>query len=150
MIHNTYGQRLNEQMKRIQEAGCVSIFSGILKDGNGKKEEYARIERVETKRFKTDEVIRVGVPVETWMDGDLSFFAMDLGKEVSVSHWCTYFDTFLALWKKEGSIERQPWTFEILNKHLKRLELGDLNKINTDKRKGVISESLCILITMLC
>ena len=29
---NTYGPRLNEQMKRIQEAGCVYIFSGILKD----------------------------------------------------------------------------------------------------------------------
>ena len=29
---NTYGPSLNEQMKRIQEAGCVYIFSGILKD----------------------------------------------------------------------------------------------------------------------
>ena len=39
VIVNTYEPRLNEQMKRIQEAGCVSIFSGILKDDNDKREE---------------------------------------------------------------------------------------------------------------
>ena len=50
-----------------------------------------RIGRVETKRFETYEVIRVGVPVETWMADDLLFFAMDLGKEGSASHWCTFF-----------------------------------------------------------
>ena len=64
-----------------------------------------RIGRVETKRFETDEVIRVGVPVETWMAGDLLLFEMDLGKEGSVSHWCTYCDTSPELRKKEGSIE---------------------------------------------
>ena len=80
-------------MKRMQEAGCVSIFSGILKDDNDKREEYVRFGRVETKRIETDEVIRVGVTVETWMAGDLLFFAMALGKECSVSHWCNYCDT---------------------------------------------------------
>ena len=73
-------------MKIIQEAGCVSIFAGILKDDNDKREEYERIRRVKKKRFETDKVIRVGVPVETWMAGDLLFFEMDLGKEGSASH----------------------------------------------------------------
>ena len=45
-----------------------------------------KIGRVETKPFKTDEVIRVGVPVETWMAGDLLFFVMALEKEGSASH----------------------------------------------------------------
>ena len=67
-----------------------------------------RIGRVETKRFETYEVIRVGVPVETWMAGDLLFFETALRKEGSASHWCTYCDTSSALWKKEGSIEGQP------------------------------------------
>ena len=61
---------------------------------------------------------------------------------VSASHWCTYCDTLLALWKNGGSIEGQPWTLDKLNEHLKRLELGDLNKRNVDKRKGVSSETL--------
>ena len=65
VIVNIYGLRLNERMKRIQEAGCVSIFSGILKDDNDKREEYMRIGRVKKKRFETDEFIRAGVPVET-------------------------------------------------------------------------------------
>ena len=108
VIVNTYGPRLNKRMKRIQEAGCVYIFSGILKDDNDKQEEYVIIRQVETKRFETDEVISVGVPVETWMAGDFLFFAMDLKKEVSTSHWCTYCNTLSALWKKEGSIEGQP------------------------------------------
>ena len=63
MIVNMYGPRLNELMKRIQEAGCVSIFAIILKDDNDKREEYVRIGRVETKRFDTYKVIRVGVLV---------------------------------------------------------------------------------------
>ena len=67
-----------------------------------------RIGRVETKKFETNKVIRAGVPVETWIAGDLLLFAMDLGKEGSASHWCTYCDTSSALWKKEGSIEGQP------------------------------------------
>ena len=46
VIVNTYGPRLNERMKIIQEAGCVSIFAGILKDDNDKREEYVRIGRV--------------------------------------------------------------------------------------------------------
>ena len=58
-----------------------------------------RIGQVETKLFDTEKVIRVSVPVETWMDGDLLFCAMDLGKEGSASHWCTYCDTLSALWK---------------------------------------------------
>ena len=62
------------------------------------------IGRVETKRVKTDEVIRVGAPVETLMDGDLLFFAMALGEEGSASHWCIYCDTSSALWEKEVSI----------------------------------------------
>ena len=37
VIVNTYKTRLNKQMKIIQEAGCVSIFSGILKDYNDKR-----------------------------------------------------------------------------------------------------------------
>ena len=49
VIVNMYGPRLNELMKRIQEAGCVSIFSGILKDDNDKREEYITIGIVETK-----------------------------------------------------------------------------------------------------
>ena len=144
---------MNERMKRIQEAGCVSIFSGILKEDNDKREEYVRIGRVETKRFETEKVIRVGVPVEIWMSGDLLFFAMALGKESYAPHWCTYCDTLSALWKKEVSIEGQPWTLEKLNKHLKRLESGELNKRNADERKGVSSEAFLIswiLITMLC
>ena len=80
MIVNTYGPRFNEQIKIIQEAGCVSIFSVILKDDNDKREEYIKIGQVETKRVETDEVIRVGVPLETWMAGDLLLFAMDLGE----------------------------------------------------------------------
>ena len=94
------------------------------------------------KRFETDEVIRVGVTVETWMAGDLLLFAMALGKECSASHWCTYCDTSSALWKTEGSIEGQPWILEKLNEHLKRLESGELNKRNADERKGVSSEAL--------
>ena len=74
VIVNMYGPRLNKRMKIIQEASCVSIFVGILKDDNDKREEYVRIRRVETKQFDTDEVIRVGVPVETWMAGDLLLF----------------------------------------------------------------------------
>ena len=126
----------------LQEAGCVSIFSGILKDENDKREEYVRIGRVETKRFETDKLIRVGVLVETWMAGDLLLFAIALGKEGFASHWCTYCDTSLSLWKKEGIIEGRPWTLEKLNKHLKRLESGVLNKINVDERKDVSSEAL--------
>ena len=67
-------------MNRIQEAGCKFIFSGILKDDNDKREEYTRIGRVKKKRSETDEVIRVGVTVETWMAGDLLLFTMALGK----------------------------------------------------------------------
>ena len=59
-----------------------------------------RIGKLETKRFEIDEVIRVGVPVETWMASDFLFFAMDLGEEGSVSHWCTYCDTSSELWEK--------------------------------------------------
>ena len=124
VIVNTYGPGLNKRMKRIQEAGCVSIFDGIMKDDNDKREEYVRIGRVEKKRFETDEVIRFGVPVETSMAGDLLFFAVALGKEGSAYHWCTYCDTLSALWKKEVSIEGQPWNLEKLNEHLKRLESG--------------------------
>ena len=79
------------------------------------------------------------MPVETWMAGDLLFFVLALGKEGSASHWCTYCDISSELWKKYGSIEGQSWTLEKLNEHLKRLESGALNKINTDERKGVIS-----------
>ena len=43
VIINMYRPRLNKRMKRIQEAGCVYIFSGILKDDNDKREEYMRI-----------------------------------------------------------------------------------------------------------
>ena len=46
LIVNTYGPRLNKRMNRIQEAGCVSIFAGILKYDNDKREEYVRIGRV--------------------------------------------------------------------------------------------------------
>ena len=101
-----------------------------------------RIGRVETKQVETDKVIRVGVLVETRMAGDLLLFAMDLGEEGSASYWCTYCDTSSALWKKEVSTEGQPWTLEKLNKHLKRLESGNLNKRNSDERKGVSSEAL--------
>ena len=45
-------------------------------------------------------------------------------------------------WKKEGSIEGQPWTLEKLNEHIERLESGDLNKRNADERRGVSSETL--------
>ena len=76
------------------------------------------------------------------MAGYLLFFSMDLGKEGSASHWCTYCDTPSALWKKYGSIEGQPWTLEKLNEHLKRLESGELNKIHADEQKGVSSEAL--------
>ena len=48
---------------------------------------------METKIFETDEVIRVGVLVETWMAGDLLFVVMELRKEGFASHWCTYCDT---------------------------------------------------------
>ena len=44
--------------------------------------------------------------------------------------------------ENEGSIEEQPWTLEKLNEHLKRLESGELNKRNADKRKGMSSEAL--------
>ena len=37
VIVNVYGPRLNKLMKIIQEAGCVYIFSGILKDENDKR-----------------------------------------------------------------------------------------------------------------
>ena len=67
---------------------------------------------------------------------------MALGKEGSVSHWCNYCVTSSALWKKEGSIEGQPWTLEKLNEHIKILELGELKKRNADKQKGVSSEAL--------
>ena len=137
---------MNKQTKRIQEAGCVYIFAGILKDNNDKREEYVKIGRVKKKRAKTDEVIRVGVLVETSMAGDLLLFAMDLGEEGSASYWCTYCDTLSALWKKEGSIEGQPWDLEKLNKHLKRLELGDLNKRNAEEGKGVRSEEFFDLV----
>ena len=60
------------------------------------------------KRVEKDEVIRVGVPAETCMAGDLLFFSMALGEEGSASSWCIYCDTPSALWKKEGSIEGQP------------------------------------------
>ena len=70
---------------------------------------------METKRVEKNKVIRVGVPVETWMAGDLFLFVMDLGKEGSAY-------TSSAFWKKEGSIEGQLWTLEKLNEHLKRLE----------------------------
>ena len=90
VIVNMYRPRLNKRMKRIQEAGSVSIFSGILKDDNNKREEYVIIGRVETKRVETDKVIRVGVPLETCMAGDLLFFAVALGKGGSAYHWCTY------------------------------------------------------------
>ena len=108
VIINTYEPRLNEKMKRIKEAGCVSIFDVIPKDENDKQEEYMRIGNVETKRFETDEVIRVGVPVETWMASDMLLFAIALGKEGSASHWCTYCETSKALWKKERNIEEHP------------------------------------------
>ena len=49
VIVNTYGPRLNERTKRIHEAGCVSIFAGILKDDNDKREECVIVGRVETK-----------------------------------------------------------------------------------------------------
>ena len=75
----TYGPRLNERMKIIQEAGCVSIFSIILKDDNDKREEYVRIGQVGGKRVETEEFIRVGTPVETCMAGYLLFFSMSLG-----------------------------------------------------------------------
>ena len=142
LIVNTYGPRLNKQMKIIQDSGCVSIFSGILKDDNDKREEYVGIGRVEKKRVEIDKVIRVGVLVERWMAGDLLFFAMALGEEGSASHWCTYCDTSSALWKMEGSIEGQPWTLGKLNEDLKRLESGELNKRNIDERKGVSLEAL--------
>ena len=80
VIVNTYGPRFNKQMKIIQVAGCVSIFSGILNDDNDKREEYVRIGRVETKLFKKDKVVRVGVPLETWMAGELLLFVMALGE----------------------------------------------------------------------
>ena len=35
---------------------------------------------------------------------------------------------------------------EKLNKHLKRLESGELNKRNADKQKGVILEALFIFV----
>ena len=76
------------------------------------------------------------------MAGDLFFFAMALGEEYYASHWCTYCDTSSALWKKEGSIEGKPWNLEKLNEHLKRLESGELNKRNLDKRKCASSETL--------
>ena len=142
VIVNTYRPRLNERMKIIQESGCVSIFSGILKDYNDKREEYVIIGLVETKRVETDEVIRVGVSVETWMAGDLLFFEIDLGKKGTVYHWYTFCYTSSALWKRGGSIEGQPWTLEKLKEHLKILESGDLNKRNADERKGVSSEAL--------
>ena len=43
VIVNTYRTMLNKQMKRIQEAGCVSIFAVILKEDKDKREEYVRI-----------------------------------------------------------------------------------------------------------
>ena len=52
VIINTYGPRLKKRMKRIQEAGCVYIFSGILKDENDKQEEYVRIGRVKKKKSR--------------------------------------------------------------------------------------------------
>ena len=76
------------------------------------------------------------------MAGDLLFFAMNLGKEGSTSHWCTYCDTSSALWKMEVSIEGQPWPMEKLNEHLKRPESGNLNKRKSNERKGVSSEAL--------
>ena len=59
-----------------------------------------------------------------------------------MSHWCTYCDTLLALWKNGEIIEGQPWTLDKLNEHLKRLESGELNKRNAEERKGVSSEAL--------
>ena len=76
------------------------------------------------------------------MDGDLLFFAMDLGKEGSAYHWCTYYDQSLALGKKEGSIDGQTRTLEKLNEHLKRFEQGNMNKRNVEEWKGVSSEVL--------
>ena len=82
MILNMYGPRLSERMKRKQEAGCVSIFSGILKDDNDKREEYVRFGRVETKRVEKDKGIRVGMPVETWMSGDCCSLQWLWGRKV--------------------------------------------------------------------
>ena len=39
VIVNTYRPSMNKRINRIQEAGCVSIFAGILKDENDKREE---------------------------------------------------------------------------------------------------------------
>ena len=49
VIVNVYGPSLKKLMKIIQEAGCVSIFAGILKDDNDKREECMIVGRVETK-----------------------------------------------------------------------------------------------------
>ena len=141
VIVNTYGPRLNKQMKIIQEAGCESIFSGILKDDNDKREEYVRIGRV--KKTIQDRRSHSGWCAGGNMYGWLLVVLCNiLGKYVSASHWCTYCDTSLALFKKEVSIEGQPWNLEKLNEHLKRLESGNLNKGNADERKGVSSEVL--------
>ena len=131
VIVNTYGPRLNDQMKRIREAACVSIlFSGA-------EDHDVRLGQVETNLFVTDIV-----PVETWMVGDLLFFAMSLGKEGSASHWCAYCDLSSALCKSETSMEGTPWTLEKLKIHLERLESGELNKKKADERKGVLSKPL--------
>ena len=45
-----------------------------------------RIGQVETRQVETDELIRVGVPVETWIACDFLFFGLDFWKEVSSSH----------------------------------------------------------------
>ena len=50
------------------------------------------------------------MPVETWVAGDSLLFALALGKERFVSHWCTYCATLSELCKDEESIEGQPWT----------------------------------------
>ena len=92
-----------------------------------------RLGQVETNLFVTDIV-----PVETWMAGDLLFFAMSLGKEGSASHWCAYCDLSSALWKSETSMEGTPWTLEKLKIHLKRLESGELNKKNRRTERGIV------------
>ena len=78
------GQPRGDQFEQTNEENtggwlCIYIY-GILNYDNDKQEEYVRIGRVETKQVKTDKVIRVGVPVEIWIAGELLFFAVALGK----------------------------------------------------------------------
>ncbi len=107
IIINTFGVLLNDDLKTI--ASCISIIAG------------------QPAEFGANAAARKNIPISQFMDGDILFYNMVIGKEGMSGWWCSQCKLFKTRWQHAGLEGGERWANESLKEHARKIKDNKIN-----------------------